>query len=572
MQSPVSHISSSCYAKPQGSLRWQLPLLLAISILYESLFPNFGLNVIDESWPLYAAMRMHDGGVLYDDVLWVFPPAHVIPGWIAYSLDPPGYVLSRYFYAAFDVALAVGMLFLGRRIMPSSFAFLGALLVALAAPRSHIFQLLFGYRYLIFSVLTLLAFSRRLRTGDARWMLAAGITAGIALAFRLTPAFAVSCGVGIAAMAADTHWRRWLKDWTWYAAGLLVVAIPILVGFASTVGLPTLWHEVVIHPLGMLQPLSPPDIEAIDWSRRESIYRWFVAVQFRTHWFLYAGYVVALGYSWVRARIARKPFEHALLVAIVVWGGIYFIRSLGRSDEAHLDSAIPPVCLLFAHLLSVCFRASWTARANRRGLRVFAETVIVVVTTSLWVYFLGTDLYFDESRRGRIVLHSTRSLGEDIRIASKGRALQVDRVVRMITRRTEPDAQILNMSETPMFYLLTARKGPGYFDIVMPGTFMSDEDEIEFIQRLETSPPAAVIWPARAFDDMPDRAVGKTAPRVSAWVKANYTRSKAKQHRWFVMFPNKRGGTEGKGSRSDNADPATAGSAVNEVVSPEPAR
>ena len=313
MKSPLTRSSSSAYVRWLGSLgplAWQIPLLVVVSVAYESLFVRAGINAIDESWPLYAAMRMHDGGVLYDDVLWVFPPAHVLPGWIAYALDPPGFVLSRWIYAGFDVALAVGMLFLGRCIMPSSFAFLGALLVALAAPRSHIFQLLFGYRYLIFSVLALLAFSRRLRTGEVRWMFAAGVAAGVALAFRLTPAFAVSCGVGIGVVAAVRDWRRWLRDWLGYAAGLLLVAAPILAWFAGTVGLPKLWHEVVIHPLGMLQTLPLPPIEAIDWGRRESIHRWFVAVQFRAHWFLYAGYLVALGISWLRARIAEIGRAH----------------------------------------------------------------------------------------------------------------------------------------------------------------------------------------------------------------------------------------------------------------------
>ena len=229
--------ASSPASRDHRELYWQVPLLLAISIAYENLFLHYGINRIDESWPLYAAMRLHDGGVLYDDVLWVFPPAHVLSGWIAYGLDPPGFVLARTIFAGFSVALCLALLFMGRRIMPPSFAFLGALLVAVAAPRSHIFQVLFGYRYLVIPVLTLLAFSRRLSTGDARWMFAGGVAAGIALAFRLTPAFAVSCAVGVAVIAADSDWRRWLRDWTWYAAVTVgKYAGPIIAGVAPVDG------------------------------------------------------------------------------------------------------------------------------------------------------------------------------------------------------------------------------------------------------------------------------------------------------------------------------------------------
>ena len=77
------------------SIAWQLPLVLAVSIGYESLFPYYGLNVIDETWPLYTAMRLEAGGVLYDDAFWVFPPGHLLSAWIAYVLDPPGIVLAR---------------------------------------------------------------------------------------------------------------------------------------------------------------------------------------------------------------------------------------------------------------------------------------------------------------------------------------------------------------------------------------------------------------------------------------------------------------------------------------------
>ena len=52
---------------------------------------------------------------------------------------------------------------------------LAALLVAIAAPYSHVMHVIFGYRYIVFSVFALLLFDRRLRSGDSRWMLGAGM-------------------------------------------------------------------------------------------------------------------------------------------------------------------------------------------------------------------------------------------------------------------------------------------------------------------------------------------------------------------------------------------------------------
>ena len=218
-------------------------ILLLVSIGFESLFLHHGINPMDEGWPLHAAMELHGGRILYEEIFWVFQPGHLLPAWIAYALDPPGIVLARIFYAAFSVALCIGIYFVSRKLMAARYALLAGLLVAVAAPTSHLGQLLFGYRYLIFSVIALLFFHRRLTSDDSRWMALAGLFAGIALYFRLTPAAAVSVGIGIASISASRDWRRWFEDGFWYVAGLAVVLVPMLLYFNHSIGLERFWIE-----------------------------------------------------------------------------------------------------------------------------------------------------------------------------------------------------------------------------------------------------------------------------------------------------------------------------------------
>ena len=175
---------------------WHLLTIVGISSAYQSLFIHHGIAwLFDEGWPLYAAMQLQAGGLLYGDVLFPFPPGHLASAWIAHAIDPPGIVLARTLYAAFTVALCAAFYLLARRITTPTFALLAGLLLVVAAPRSHLSHLLFGYRYLVFSVLALLAFAWRLRARDARQarrgMFVAGVFACVALLFRLTPSFAV---------------------------------------------------------------------------------------------------------------------------------------------------------------------------------------------------------------------------------------------------------------------------------------------------------------------------------------------------------------------------------------------
>jgi len=392
-------------------------------------------------------------------------------------------------------------------------------------------QLLFGYRYLIFSVLALLCFDRRLRTGRWRWMLAAGLLTGVALCFRLTPAFAVSCGVGVGILASSRSIRLWIRDSSGFALGLLVATAPVLACFASTVGPETLWREIVIRPVGMLQALPLPEIEITTPITRERFTIWFVAVAFRLYLALYAGYAAVLGWSWIRSLRQRRRFEYPFLLAVVVWGGVYYVRSMGRSDEPHLDSALPPVCLLLGHLLSLAFRKEPEGAAAARR-RAWALSGACFAAVAAWVLLLNTDAYLSAERRGTIPLEA---LDGRTSLHSSRKALKLDGQVSSIKRLTKPEDLILDLTASPGLHVLSGRFGPGGLDVVMPGTFRNVREEREFLARLERSPPALAIWPNKIFDKMRSRTIARTAPGVVAWLRQNYREIGRERSYTFVV-------------------------------------
>ena len=54
------------------------------------------------------------------------------------------------------------------RILSVSWSVVCGAILAVAAPRSHLYHLLFGYRYLVITVFALLAYARRLSSGRDR--------------------------------------------------------------------------------------------------------------------------------------------------------------------------------------------------------------------------------------------------------------------------------------------------------------------------------------------------------------------------------------------------------------------
>lgn len=521
-----------------GTWVWQLALVLTVSAVYESAFLHYGLSLYDEGWPLYAAMRLHGGGTLYRDTMFLFPPGHVLPAWIAYALDPPGLLVARIIYAGFNVALCGAIYVLGRRLMPPAFALLGALLVATAAMRSHWWHLLFGYRYLVFSVLALLAFSARLRTGESRWMVAAGASAGLALCFRLTPAFAVVAAIAVATLAAQRDWRSGFRDGGWFTLGFLIPLVPVMVWLFASVDGEILWREIVTRIVGLqgAQSVALPEIVFPPEGGREALYRAFIAMQFRLIPVLYAAYIVALSARWVRCRRQNREFGDALLLAVAIWGLLYFVRAIGRSDDHHLNSAIPPACLLIAHLISLGFRALWGREAGPRWERAAMQGVICVLVLAAWLYLGAVDV-FAAARYGTLVAY--RSIAGGFYAHSERAADSLDGPVEFVRARTAPGDTILDLTMSPFLYVAAGRRGPGYLDIIMPGTFLSADEERAFVERLEASPPALVIWPLGAFDGLPTRALSVTAPRLAEWVKANY-RSESVAHRDILVFQGSR--------------------------------
>jgi hypothetical protein len=488
--------------------RWQLPVIVAVSTFWESLFILKGSNLLDEGWALYTGMQLGMGRRLYDEIAWVFPPGHALPAWLGHVVDPQGVIVPRLVYAAFVVLLCVALYELGRKLSPPAYAFLGALMLAVSAPRSHMMHLLYGYRYMVFAVLVLLVFARRLERGDRRYMLLAGALGGVSLFFRVTPAFAVSCGIAVALVAASRDWRSWLSDGLLYAAGLMAVMTPVLVWFAWSVGLGRVWLEVIARPMAMLQPLPVPDLVFPAAFDRDALTEAWRPLQLRVFGVLYAGYAIGLAVSWWRAFRAGRPFEHVLLVAVVVWGSVFFLRSFGRADEAHMDTTLPPICLLIAHAVGLGVER-WRARGGGtdRGetSRVGAPVIACTLVFATWVLLTGSDRY--------PLPHRFQRVGLPYKVTSS---------VEVIERHTPPGATILDLSAAPMFHALTGRPGPGRADVIMEGTFIDAGEELAFIDLLERDPPVAVLWPVRHFDEMPSRAISVVAPRLATWVALRY--------------------------------------------------
>jgi hypothetical protein len=218
-------------------------------------------------------------------------------------------------------------------------------------------------------------------------------------------------------------------------------------------------------------------------------------------------------------------------------------------------TAIPPACLILAHLVSLGFGSAAPSPGEaRRGSSVatrrtssVAEWAACTLVFSVWVLLSGSDLYLDVSRRG---VHPVASLDSRVRIDHRDTAERLDRSVARIQRLTEPGETILDLTHSPMLYVLAGRRGPGHGDVVTPGVFADPADERAFVERLQQAPPALVLWPFSPFDRMRSRSLAVQAPLLSQWIAEHYVRIGGMGFREIAMKRRDSFGRSGEGIHS----------------------
>ncbi|MEN8183508.1 MAG: hypothetical protein ABFS46_13350, partial [Myxococcota bacterium] len=323
----------------------------------------------------------------------------------------------------------------------------------------------------------------------------------------------------------------WLPDAAWGVLGLALALVPVLFWLGSEVGAASLWREIVARPIEMttLQSKPIPDLFLPGWNRTQ----WpafFAALLFRICALTYLGYLVVLAGRWWRAFARRESFDQPLLLAVVVWGSLYFLRSLGRSDEPHLASTLPPFCLLVAHATSVGLGrlSAWRGKGSARTAWAVAAGVF-----ALWVAVSGSQRVLDPAYLGTQPLAAL-----DGTVRTRPGHRWVDPKVERILAETGPEDRILVLGPQSMFHVLTGRRGPGRADVLMPGTFRGEAEERVFLAQLERDPPAVVIRPQWPFDFQVARSLAHTAPRVNDWVEARYE-LRGDADRFGLLLPRK---------------------------------
>lgn len=496
-----------------------LAAIAAASAAVQLPFLDRGLSLLDEGSPLAIAEGLRRGGVLYRD--------HNT------FVAPLVYELLRVLLALFGDHLLVGRLF--QALVFTLCALLlygvarafagprGAGLVALSLlPIKAIgFPLWTIPNYsqlaMLLALASLAASLRYLLTGRARWLVAAGVAAGLTLLAKQTLGVAIAAAAGVAllasaALAREAHPLRALAARAGLLAAAALVPVALALGFYAAQGaLDDLVERAVLAPFAIGDDIAvglPPLAPWPESGRGDRLFVYapvpVVSLSFATEgglsldspplaplleWGVKALYygpliaAVALAVALARDLSAGADGRRraARLLPIVTFALAAYASTLYRADFAHLMHVAPPLIALCGAGLMRLWGGAAAARALV-GALVAGWWIAGCLTAACAFAAFDTPL---ETPRGRL-----RVLPEEAETAS---------AVLAYVGRQPADARVVFLRGEPLYYFLTGRPAMG-FDLVLPGFLRPGDDERVASELLRAD---SVIYNPRGLGTLP---------------------------------------------------------------------
>lgn len=453
----------------------------------------YNLYVYDEGYFLYEAKRIVDGEVFYRDFFNIVTPLAWYVMAAAYWLFGVSMATARTTMAVVHGVIAVGMVIacrtLGVRrsiavVVGLSEAAVCYMAIERAAP--HWFGTLF-------CVLILVALLRRPLT-VARNALIAGVLVGALLltqqqrgvAMMWVPMAVLVIDQRLLVAAPERSWRRLVECATLYAAGILVLVVPVMLAFVVLAGFENVWVALVHYPL-----FNYRNVNRAAWGEYNPIQDPYIGPIVK-----YLSIVVPTAamlrciWQW---RTGQDPYTRRRLAVVLLLSlgallGITYVPGYG-----YLVLVGPIWFILIAEMLDRALRM-----LARRWRRTWLVSMAVVGGFAL---LLSVRLW---DRRRELTaqwpyLHDT-PFGR-MNFASEADIATME-AVRNIVGATQARAVFIYPT-APGLYLLTGTKNITRFQVMVPG-YSSPEHVQEVIDTLETRRQPFVIrnwiWMNNAID------------------------------------------------------------------------
>jgi hypothetical protein len=512
-----------------------LAVFLAALVYFVS-YLAYGL-AYDEGYLLDGVEKVMGGQLIYRDFHHTYAPGRFYLVALAFKIFGKNLLVERYVFALLEALKCTLAFLIAHKVTRSKLAFMAPLLLAIApGPWHKVFFSAIGF-------LATLAVISTIRRSPKR-MVPAGIVLGGCAVFRQDVAGFAALGavVGLVINGLAEHGR--LKDMlrrtAYMAAGILVVAVPVLLFFGLQHALGPMMHKITVDGMrdNMTNVIPYPGLAAkTSVSSSYLLYVLPVKLLFYLPFGVYAAAMVPI----VRGLVLRR-WNPALtsLVIIVLVSVLAFNQSIWRSDLGHLLQTMQYVLLLIPIALAFAFRrlSGPSGRLLKvllavlpPALLVWASFGIVAASTDkrMLPVFAGEGLSVgDLEYLGSIAVRA----GNDTRLHLERAPVYVrpeeaaffEALGRFLDLNTSPGDYVLAVPQLQMLYFLYDRKNPTRYAHYRRA--MEPAEEERYIDDI-VSHGTRYILLTEPFEGAimggTQESFAEYGRRVREWILANYT-------------------------------------------------
>ena len=496
---------------PETKPRWLhdcfcagLLLLFAIAIAY----PRWraGVDWRDEGFLAYGAARVINGEIPHRDFVSLQPPLVFYTTAAFFKLCGTSLGTLRVFGLSLFFTLPLLIYGVGRSLMGPVLSFAAAVPACVLGLPYFYFVPFAVWQGIAASFVAVLLFIPAALSKRTWLALPAGLLTGAALFLRhdqavytIVSILALVIALSLArdASISKTKLKSALLFW---AAGILIVVIPLLAIWWKAGALPEMFRQLVVFPFATYRKTSA--LPFPKFTAAKTVSDTAVVLLFYLPPFVQTIAAVHLVQSVIRRGFRLRE---AILAFLIVWSVLFYLQVMVRSDQTHLLITLPPFFLLTAFVWSVVRETI----ANHRRLCIVLSAVFAILAV-LFLWILRSVALPDVTR-------ATEELALDRGGVRIERADVVANFVRRLQASVPPTRSILALPYQPMFYFLCERRNPTRWNYLWPGDQTTRDHEL-FIEEAERDPPALVLLSEQ-------RELAEYAPTIVQYVESHYVKT-----------------------------------------------
>lgn len=337
-------------------------LLFAAVVTYLHALPR-NLNEADEAYFLFESKSIMRGEVLYRDVFWfAMPLAHWLMA-LVFAIFGVTIDVARMAFAVLHALTAVGLYLVCRRLDVRHEIAVTPAVAHLALCQSSWPIASPHWVSTFFMVLILfVVLGRRWVTSPSRALLVGMLTAGLASVHQQKgAAFALALFLFFVLdhylrrrFGTETDIRILFRRLRFYVAGIAIIMVPLLGALVALAGLPTLWDQVIMHPLTGYRRHNFSRWAGVNFMTLRGTAYTYVSVLKQLPWVLAIGGLRLLR-AW-RARTDLQTASDILALSILCGAGVLSIGYL--PDYIHVSFIAPLFLVFWAETIEAALRAS----------------------------------------------------------------------------------------------------------------------------------------------------------------------------------------------------------------------